>query len=330
MRYRSLGKSGIKVSVMGLGCMGMTHAYGAPADEADMIRQIRLAAELGINFFDTAECYTGKDAGGRLVYNEELVGRALAPIRERVVIASKFGVRHAAKGMLVTDSRPEMIRRSVEGSLKRLGTDHIDLYYQHRPDPAIPPEEVAGVMGDLIREGKILAWGVSEARTDYIRRADAECAVAAVQNRFSMMYRDYEDMLPDMAAMDIAFVAHSPLANGFLSGRYDGSSRFDERNDYRSEMPQFRPENAAKNRGLLDMLKRLAEEKNTAPAAVSLSWLISKGIIPIPGTRRAGRLRENVRAVDTELTPEETAEVDAALAGMEMSEVFGGHKRMPA
>lgn len=326
MRYRRLGKSGIKVSVMGLGCMGMTHAYGAPSDETEMIKQMRLAAELGINFFDTAECYTGIDADGHIVYNEELVGRALAPIRDSIIIASKFGVSHAANGMLVTDSRPETIRKSIEGSLRRLGTDHIDLYYQHRPDPDIPPEEVAGAMSDLIREGKIRAWGVSEARTEYIRRADAECGMTAVQNRFSMMYRSYEDMLPDVADMDIAFVAHSPLANGFLSGRYDGTAQFDKQYDYRSDMPQFRPESIDKNHELLALLDRFSNEKNASPAAISLAWLISKGIIPIPGTRKAERLRENAGAADIELTKEETASIDAALDGMEMSEVFGGHK----
>lgn len=181
-------------------------------------------------------------------------------------------------------------------------------------------------MSDLIREGKIRAWGVSEARTEYIRRADAECGMMAVQNRFSMMYRSYEDMLPDVADMDIAFVAHSPLANGFLSGRYDGTAQFDKRYDYRSDMPQFRPESIDKNHELLALLDRFSNEKNASPAAISLAWLISKGIIPIPGTRKAERLRENAGAADIELTKEETASIDAALDGMEMSEVFGGHK----
>lgn len=326
MKYRNLGASGMRVSVIGLGCMGMTHAYGAPSDEDEMIRLIRSAFEMGVTFFDTAECYVGKDGEGRTVYNESLVGKALKPFRSEVVLASKFGVQHAPDSTLLTDSRPETIRKSIEGSLRRLGTDHIDLYYQHRIDPTVEPEEVAGVMSDLIKEGKIRAWGVSEARMDYIRRADKVCRITAVQNRFSMMYRDYEDMLPELEAMDTAFVAHSPLANGFLSGRYDKTSRFDKRYDYRSGMPQFRAEGIDKNSELLGLLNRLSELKQATPAQISLAWLMAKGIIPIPGTRKLPRLRENVGAADIVLTSEEVSDIDGALANMEMSDVFGGHK----
>lgn len=322
MKYRNLGKSGMKVSVIGLGCMGMTHAYGAPSDEDEMIRLIHSAFEMGITFFDTAECYVGKNREDRAVYNESLVGKALKPFRDKVVIASKFGVHHNPDGTLLTDSRPETIRKSVEGSLRRLGTDHIDLYYQHRIDPDVEPEEVASVMRNLIEEGKIRAWGVSEARMDYICRADKICRITAVQNRFSMMYRDYEDMLPELEAMEIAFVAHSPLANGFLSGRYDKTSQFDKQYDYRSSMPQFRAESIDKNSELLRLLKELSELKRATPAQVSLAWLMAKGIIPIPGTR----LSENTGAADVELTSEEVSDIDRALGNMEMSEVFGGHK----
>lgn len=306
--------------------MGMTHAYGAPSDENEMIKLIHSAIDMGITFFDTAECYVGTGEDGRTMYNESLVGKALKPFRDKVVIASKFGVHHNPDGTLLTDSRPETIRKSVEGSLKRLDTDHIDLYYQHRIDPKVEPEAVAEVMNDLINEGKIRAWGISEAGMDYVRRADKVCRVTAVQNRFSMMYRSYEDMLPELEAMDIAFVAHSPLANGFLSGRYDKSSSFDKRYDYRSGMPQFKAESIDKNSKLLDLLKHLSELKQATPAQISLSWLIAKGIIPIPGTRKALRLRENTGSADIKLTPNEVSEIDHALKNMEMSEVFGGHK----
>lgn len=326
MRYKNLGSSGIKVSVIGLGCMGMTHAYGAPSDEADMTELIHAAVDMGVTFFDTAECYTAEDTGGKTLYNEELVGKALKPYRGKIVIATKFGVRHRSDSTLLTDSRPETIRKSVEGSLKRLNTDYIDLYYQHRIDPDIQPEEVAEVMSELIREGKIRAWGVSEAGEDYILRANKVCRMAAVQNRYSMMYQSYDNLLPVLKSADIAFVAHSPLANGFLSGKYDKSSRFYERYDYRSGMPQFKAENIDKNMALLKLLSDIAEEKSATSAQISLAWLMEKGIIPIPGTRKLQRLRENIGAADIALTAAEAENIDCALRNMEMSEVFGGHK----
>ena len=326
MRYRSLGKSGIKISALGLGCMGMTHAYGAPSDEHEMIELIRSAADMGITFFDTAECYTADDGQGRVLYNETLVGKALKECRGSVVIATKFGVHHNSDSTLSTDSRPETIRKSVEGSLKRLGTDHIDLYYQHRIDPKITPEETAGVMRELIKEGKIRAWGVSEAGEEYIRRADAVCHISAVQNRYSMMYRSYDSLILVLSELGITFVAHSPLANGFLSGKYNNNPKFNGQNDYRSTMPQFRPESIAKNRELLGMLNALAERRNATPAQIALSWMMAKGIVPIPGTRKAERLKENAGAADVELSAVEAAGIDVILSGMEMSEVFGGHK----
>lgn len=324
MKYRNLGGSDIKVSALGLGCMGMTHAYGAPSNEAEMIKLIHSAFDMGITFFDTAECYVGTDANGQLVYNEELVGKALQPFRRKVVIATKFGVHHNSDTSLTTDSRPETIKKSVEGSLKRLNTDYIDLYYQHRIDPDIPPEEVAGVMQRLIQEGKIRAWGVSEADEDYIRRANKVCRLIAVQNRYSMMYRRYEDLLPVLDELGIAYVAHSPLANGFLSGRYGKNSVFGGQSDYRSGMPQFKAENIDKNKELLNMLNRLAQEKRATPAQISLAWLMAKGIIPIPGTRKHERLKENAGAADIALTQKEISDIDESLRNMEMSDVFGG------
>lgn len=326
MRYRNLGNSDIKVSALGLGCMGMTHAYGAPSDENEMIKMIHSAVDMGITFFDTAECYVGTGADGQTVYNEELVGKALKPYRDRIIIATKFGVHHNDDSSLRMDSRPEIIRRSVEGSLKRLNTDYIDLYYQHRIDPNVEPEEVADVMKELIKEGKIRTWGISEAGEEYTRRADKVCHVTAIQNRYSMMYRNYEDLLPVLSELGIAFVAHSPLANGFLSGKYDKNSVFDKQYDYRSDMPQFKAENADKNKDLLDMLNRMSEEKSATPAQISLAWLMAKGIIPIPGTRKLARLEENSGAADITLTQKEVSDIDMALENMEMSEVFGGHK----
>lgn len=326
MKYRNLGNSDIKVSALGLGCMGMTHAYGTPSNEAEMIKLIHSAFDMGITFFDTAECYVGTGANGQLMYNEELVGKALQPFRSKVVIATKFGVRHNSDTSLATDSRPETIKKSVEGSLKRLNTDYIDLYYQHRIDPDIPPEEVAGVMQRLIQEGKIRAWGVSEADEDYIRRANKVCRLIAVQNRYSMMYRRYEDLLPVLDELGIAYVAHSPLANGFLSGRYGKNSVFGGQSDYRSGMPQFKAENIDKNKELLNMLNRLAQEKRATPAQISLAWLMAKGIIPIPGTRKHERLKENAGAADIALTQKEISDIDESLRNMEMSDVFGGHQ----
>lgn len=326
MKYKNLGDSNIHVSALGLGCMGMTHAYGAPSDENEMIKLIHTALDMGITFFDTAECYTGTGANGQTVYNETLVGKALQGYRDKIVIASKCGVKHHADSSLATDSRPETIRKSVEGSLKRLDMDYIDLYYQHRIDPNVPPEEVAGVMGELIQAGKIRAWGVSEAGEDYIRRADAVCHITAVQNRYSMMYRNYESLIPVLSKLGIAFVAHSPLANGFLSGKYNQNSVFDKQYDYRSSMPQFQAESMDKNRTLLRLLNDLAENKGATSAQISLAWMMAKGIIPIPGTRKPERLKENAGAADIILSAAETADIDCALDNMEMSEVFGGHK----
>lgn len=329
MQYRTLG-SDLTVSAVGLGCMGMSHAYGAPADKKEMTELLAQAVDLGYTFFDTAEVYGTPEHPHD---NEELVGAALKPYRDKIVLATKFGIHFdmtstATNKPLVPDSRPEVIRASVEASLKRLGTDHIDLYYQHRLDPKVPIEEVAGVMADLIREGKITHWGLSEATEDTIRRAHAVCPVTAIQNRYSMMARWYEDLFPVLEELHIGYVAFSPLANGFLSGKYDKSSQFDAETDYRSVMPQFQPENIDRNHDLLTLLQKLAEQNNATPAQISLAWMLCKKpyIVPIPGTRRLSRLLENAGAADVTLSAEEVSAIDEALNGMEISEVFGGSK----
>ena len=329
MQYRTLG-SDLTVSAVGLGCMGMSHAYGAPADKKEMAELLAQAVDLGYTFFDTAEVYGTPEHPHD---NEELVGAALKPYRDKIVLATKFGIHFdmsstATNKPLVPDSRPEVIRASVEASLKRLGTDHIDLYYQHRLDPKIRIEEVAGVMADLIREGKITHWGLSEATEDTIRRAHAVCPVTAIQNRYSMMARWYESLFPVLEELHIGYVAFSPLANGFLSGKYDKSSRFDAGTDYRSVMPQFQPENIDRNHDLLTLLQKLAEQNNATPAQISLAWMLCKKpyLVPIPGTRRLSRLLENAGAADVTLSAEEVAAIDKALDGMAMSEVFGGSK----
>lgn len=329
MQYRTLG-SDLTVSAVGLGCMGMSHAYGAPADKKQMTELLARAVDLDYTFFDTAEVYGTPEHPHD---NEELVGAALKPYRDKIVLATKFGIHFdmtstTTNKPIVPDSRPEVIRASVDASLKRLDTDHIDLYYQHRLDPKIPIEEVAGVMADLIREGKITHWGLSEATEDTIRRAHAVCPVTAIQNRYSMMARWYENLFPVLEELHIGYVAFSPLANGFLSGKYDKSSQFDAETDYRSIMPQFQPENIDRNHDLLTLLQKLAEQNNATPAQISLAWMLCKKpyIVPIPGTRRLSRLLENAGAANVTLSAEEVSAIDEALNGMEMSEVFGGSK----
>lgn len=325
MNTRKLGKD-LTVSSVGLGCMGMTHAYGSPADTAEMTRLIHEAVELGYTMFDTAECYVAENSDGSTAYNEELVGKALAPYRDKVVIATKFGVSLSPTGLL-TDSSPEVIRRSVEGSLKRLGTDHIDLYYQHRIDPAVTPETVAEVMAELIKEGKITHWGISETNEEYLRRANAVCPVTAIQNRYSMMFRDYENLFPVLEELNIGLVAFSPLANGLLSDRYTKADTF-EKNDYRSFMPHFKEEAFDENKQLFSLIRELSESKNATPAQISLAWMICKKpyIVPIPGTRKSDRLKENAGAADIILSADEVAEIDRRLDNTKMSAVFGGSK----
>lgn len=320
--------AGREVNAVGLGCMGLSHAYGTATDKSEAIDILRQAYDMGYTLFDTAESYTGLNADGTTSYNEELVGEAIRPFRSKVFLATKCGVRHSPKGLL-TDSRPETIRKSVEGSLKRLGTDYIDLYYQHRIDPEVSPEEVADTMASLIKEGKILSWGISETGEDYLRRAYAVCPVAAIQNRFSMMARAYEKtMFPVVEELGVAYVAFSPMANGFLTGKYTQSSTgtFDKGTDYRSFMPQYTPEGMARGQELLDLLNTLAAEKNATPGQISLAWMLCKKdyIIPIPGSRKVERLRENLGSADVKLTPAEIADIDKRLDGMDFL-VFGGH-----
>ncbi|MDR0693870.1 MAG: aldo/keto reductase [Prevotellaceae bacterium] len=330
MQTRILGSSGLEVSAIGLGCMGFSHAYGAPTEKNEAIRQIQNAVDMGYTFFDTAECYVGKFADGAVSNNEALIGEALKPYGSRIIIATKFGVRlqSGTIGRPVSDSRPEIIRSSVEGSLKRLGRECIDLYYQHRVDPDISAEEVAGVMSALIKEGKIAHWGVSEASEAYIRRAHAVCPLTAIQNRYSMMARHHETLFPTLEELNIGYVAFSPIANGFLTGKYDANSTFEPGNDYRTVMPQFSAEGVEKNGELLTLLNRIAESKSATPAQISLAWMLCKKpwIVPIPGSRKAERMKENAGAANITLTANEVQSLDDALDTMPMSEVFGGIK----
>jgi aryl-alcohol dehydrogenase-like predicted oxidoreductase len=306
----------------------MTHAYGKPADKAEMRKLIAQAVDLGCTLFDTAETYGTPE---RPHDNEELVGEALAPYRDRVRITTKCGisfdwddgrVNHA----LIADSRPETIRASVEGSLKRLRTDHIDVYIQHRQDPDVPVEEVAGVMADLISEGKILGWGVSEVDAETVRRAHAACPLTVVQNRYSMMARWHEPLFDVCEELGIGFMAFSPLANGLLSGKVDTASFSHDGSDYRTMMPQFAEENRDHNKELIELVGGLAQRHDCTPAQVSLAWMICKRpfIVPIPGTRKASRLAENLGAADVILSPEEIAAIDAQLDAMDIGPVFGG------
>ena len=327
MKTRMLGTD-LTVSSIGLGCMCFSHAYGAPTEEREAVRAIRSAFDLGYTLFDTAEVY-GTQADPHA--NERLVGEALRGIRDQVQIVSKFGIHFdetspSVNKPLVPDARPETIRASMEGSLKRLDTDHIDLYFQHRIDPTVEPEVVAGVMADLIREGKITHWGVSEANEDYLRRAHAVCPVTAVENRYSMMARHYEALFPVLEELHIGLVAFSPMANGLLTGAYGKDARFDTKLDYRSAMPQFTPQAADQNRELLQLLRDLAEQKHATPAQISLSWMLCRKpwIVPIPGTRKVERMRENAGAAEIVLSPEEVAALDEKLDTIPMSAVFGG------
>ena len=325
MKTRILGKD-LVASPVSLGCMGMTHAYGAPADVSEMTKVLHAAVDMGYLMFDTAECYTGINEDGSIAYNEELVGAALKPYRHDVTIATKCGVYFGSERPM--DSRPESIRKAIEGSLKRLQTDYVDLYYQHRIDPEVAPEEVAGVMDDLMSEGKILHWGISETNEEYLRRAHAVTPVTAIQNRYSMMARDYEALFPVLEELNIGYVAFSPLANGILSDAYTKDDKFEEGVDFRSHMPQYTPEAFDANRALFEYLRVLAQEKNATPAQISLAWMICKKpyIVPIPGSRKLERIRENIGAADIELTAAEVAAIDEKLSQLDMSAMYGVRK----
>lgn len=328
MEYRTLGSSGLRVSAVGFGCMGMSHGYGKPADKREMERLLAGAVDMGYTMFDTAGIYGTVDDPHA---NEELLGEALHKYRDHIVVSTKFGLTFAdpegpGPHPLIPDSSPEAIRHAVEGSLRRLRTDHIDLYYQHRIDPSVEPEVVAEVMRDLIKEGKILHWGVSEANGDYLRRAHAVCRVTAVQNRYSMMARWYEALFPVLEELGIGFVAFSPLANGLLTTNYDAAHKFDPNSDYRAAMPQFRKESFDKNKELFEYIMHLADEHHATPSQISLAWMLCKKcwIVPIPGTRHLSRLQENAGAADIRLSKEEVDNIDHSLDTMPMSEVFGG------
>ncbi len=326
MKKKTIGKD-LSVSAVGLGCMGLSHAYGAAMEHREAVKLIREAYESGYTFFDTAECYVGMEADGAISYNEELVGEALKDVRNHVIIATKFGVKHSADG-LFTDSRPEIIRKSVEGSLKHLGMERIDLYYQHRIDPSVPVEEVAGVMSELIKEGKITHWGMSEVDEEHIRKAHAVCPVTAIQNRYSMMARWYESLFSVLEELNIGFVAFSPLANGILSDAYSAKDVFQDKNDYRSFMPQYQAESYQKNEELLTLLRRLSKEKEATPSQIALAWMICRKdfIVPIPGSTKLARIQENGRAADMALSEKEIADIDEALDKMELSEIYGGYR----
>ncbi len=311
MKTRTLGKGGLEVSAMGLGCMGMSHGYGPAHDKREMIALIREAYDKGVTLFDTAECYGPYT-------NEELVGEALQPIRDKVSIATKFGIQMGKDGNQVQDSRPETIRKSVEGSLKRLRTDHIDLYYQHRVDTEVPIEDVAATVAQLMKEGKVLHWGLSEAGLGTIRRAHEVTPLAAVQSEYSLFWRDPEDsLLPLVEELGIGLVPFSPLGKGFLTGSIGKDRRF-AKDDFRSVVPRFTPDNLAANQPLVDYLTQVAQAKGVTPSQLALAWLMERKpwIVPIPGTTSQGHLQQNIAAAEVELTDKEMRAMTAALDGI--------------
>ena len=310
MQKRKLGNSNLEVSAIGLGCMGMSFSYGPPADKQEMISLLHAAVERGVTFFDTAEVY------GPFT-NEELVGEALSPFRGQVVVATKFGFKLDPNGgpqWVGLDSRPEHIKEVAEGSLKRLRVDAIDLFYQHRVDPDVPIEDVAGAVKDLIQEGKVKHFGLSEAGVQTIRRAHAVQPVTAVQSEYSLWWRrPEEEVLPTLEELGIGFVPYSPLGKGFLTGKIDENTTFDS-SDFRNTLPRFTPEARKANQALVDLLGRIGERKNATPAQIALAWLLAQKpwIVPIPGTRKLERLEENIGAAALELTSDDLREIDSA------------------
>ena len=307
MQKRKLGKSNLEVSALGLGCMGMSFGYGPAADKQDMIALIRTAVERGVTFFDTAEAY------GPFT-NEELVGEALAPFRDQVVIATKFGFKFEGGKQRGLDSQPAHIKEVAEASLKRLKIDAIDLFYQHRVDPDVPIEDVAGAVKDLIQEGKVKHFGLSEAGVQTIRRAHAVQPVTALQSEYSLWWREPEaEVLPTLEELGIGFVPFSPLGKGFLTGKIDENTTFDS-TDFRNIVPRFTPENRKANQALVDLLTTFAERKKATPAQIALAWLLAQKpwIVPIPGTTKLHRLEENIGAAAIELTADDLREIDRA------------------
>jgi len=310
MQKRKLGNSNLEVSALGLGCMGMSFSYGPPGDKQEMISLLRAAVEHGITFFDTAEVY------GPFT-NEELVGEALSPVRDQVVIATKFGFKLDPNGgpkWIGLDSRPEHIKQVAEGSLKRLKADAIDLFYQHRVDPDVPIEDVAGAVKDLIQEGKVKHFGLSEAAAKTIRRAHSVQQVTAVQSEYSLWTRGPEaEVLPTLEELGIGFVPYSPLGKGFLTGKINENTAFDS-SDFRNTLPRFTPEARKANQALVDLLGHIAQRKKATPAQIALAWLLAQKpwIVPIPGTTKLGRLEENIGAAAVELTSDDLREIDSA------------------
>jgi aryl-alcohol dehydrogenase-like predicted oxidoreductase len=314
MQKRKLGKTNLEVSAIGLGCMGMTFAYGPPGDKQEMISLIRSAVERGVTFFDTAEVY------GPFT-NEELVGEALAPFRKQVVIATKFGFKPGSKvesRWSDLDSRPERLKQVAEGSLKRLRTDVIDLFYQHRVDPDVPIEDVAGAVKELIQEGKVKHFGLSESGVQTIRRAHAVQPVTAVQSEYSLWWREPEaEVLPTLEELGIGFVPYSPLGRGFLTGKMNENTTFDS-SDFRNTLPRFTPEARKANQALVDLLGQIAERKRATPAQIALAWLLAQKpwIVPIPGTTKLKRLEENIGAAAIEITVDDLREIDSATSNI--------------
>lgn len=308
MQKRKLGKSGLEVSAMGLGCMGMSASYGQPHDKREMISLLHAAVERGITFFDTAEVY------GPFT-NEQLVGEGLAPLRDKVVIATKYGFKidPATGKQAGTDSRPEHIKKVCEASLKRLKTDHIDLFYQHRVDPNVPIDDVAGAVKDLIQQGKVRHFGLSEAGVKTIRRAHAVQRVTAVQNEYSLWWREPEkELLAALEELGIGLVAYSPLGRGFLTGKMDENTKFDS-GDFRNLLPRFAPEARKANQAFVETVGKIAARKKGTPAQIALAWLLAQRpwIVPIPGTTKLNRLEENIGAVSLELTREDLREIES-------------------
>jgi aryl-alcohol dehydrogenase-like predicted oxidoreductase len=310
MKKRQLGKSNLEVSALGLGCMGMSFSYGPPKDKKEMTALLHAAVERGITFFDTAEVYGPYT-------NEELVGEALAPYRGKVVIATKFAYElkpDGSPGWVRLNSQPEHIKKAAEGSLKRLRVDAIDLYYQHRVDPEVPIEDVAGTVKELIQQGKVRHFGMSEAAARTIRRAHAVQPVTAVQSEYSLWFRDREkDLLPTLEELGIGFVPYSPLGKGFLTGAIRENAKFDS-SDFRSTLPRFAPEALKANQALVGLLGKIAQRKKAVPAQIALAWLLAQKpwIVPIPGTTKLNRLEENIKAVEVQLTPDDVREIEGA------------------
>jgi len=310
MQKRKLGRSNLEVSAIGLGCMGMSFSYGPPKEKQEMISLLHAAVERGVTFFDTAEVYGPYT-------NEELVGEALAPFRGKVAIATKFGWKidpKAERGLAGLDSRPEQIKRVAEGSLKRLRVDAVDLFYQHRVDPEVPIEDVAGAVKDLIQQGKVKHFGLSEAAAKTIRRAHAVQPVTAVQSEYSLWWRrPEEEVLPTCEELGIGFVPYSPLGKGFLTGKINEDTKFDS-SDFRSQIPRFTPEALTANQALVDLLRQIAEGKKATPAQIALAWLLAQKpwIVPIPGTTKLNRLEEDIGAVAVALTPADLRDIESA------------------